>query len=422
VTAQRLAVVLFGRIVGWLERMDASDDPRFVYEADYVSEGSVAVSARLPLRTDPFDPRRVLPYLQGLLPESYDTRLRWAQQLGATPDDAFAMLAAMGWDCPGAVQFCRPDELDGLASRSGDHEPVGDDRIAARLRQLSQDPASWAMPDEHWSLAGQQEKFALAAIDGRWHEAHGAAPTTHIVKPGIGTLRFQALVEHVTMRAVAALGIDVAETRYLRFEDQCAVVVQRFDRAVSDDGSIARLHQEDFCQAVGREPTRKYEQRGGPTLADMVAVVKRHSKDDGADGLALADFLVVNVVAGAPDGHSKNISLLYLPDGGWVAPLYDLATGLGYEKRSVDRTVALSVGGEREVARIRRRQWVKAAETLGLDPDAMCRRVAQLASRFPGAFTSALAELQDAPGADEIESRALPSLEAHCERLLEQLG
>ena len=51
--------------------------------------------------------------------------------------------------------------------------------------------------DEHWSLAGQQEKFALAQLfarDGRamgWAEAKGSAATTHILKPGIGRLHHQ---------------------------------------------------------------------------------------------------------------------------------------------------------------------------------------------------------------------------------------
>ena len=66
------------------------------------------------------------------------------------------------------------------------------------------------MPGEHWSLAGQQEKFALTRLGGEWHEAKGSAATTHIVKPGIKILPHQALIEHVTMRAAAAVGVSTA--------------------------------------------------------------------------------------------------------------------------------------------------------------------------------------------------------------------
>lgn len=101
------------------------------------------------------------------------------------------------------------------------------------------------MPAEHWSLGGQQKKFALARIGGRWNEAHGAAPITHIIKPGIRHLQNQALVEHVTMSAAAALGLDIAASMFVRFEDEWAVAVERFDRYAIDGGEIGRLHQED---------------------------------------------------------------------------------------------------------------------------------------------------------------------------------
>ena len=235
------------------------------------------------------------------------------------------------------MQFCRPDDLAELTGRADEYVSTDEAQIAQRLRNLADEPASWSMPEEHWSLGGQQEKFALAARAGGWFEAHGAAATTHILKPGIRVLRRQALVEHVTMRAAALLGVDTAATTYLRFEDQWAVVVERFDRLTDADGQVQRLHQEDFCQAVGRLPAHKYEARGGPTLADMVGVVQKQSRDQEADKLALADFLIVNVVTGAPDGHAKNVSMLRLADGAWIAPLphaSGAASGSARQRRS----------------------------------------------------------------------------------------
>jgi serine/threonine-protein kinase HipA len=332
------------------------------------------------------------------------------------------MLASMGWDCPGAVQFCRPGDISLLVSRTGDHVEVSEADLARRLRDLRQDPASWTMPAEHWSLGGQQEKFALARIGGRWNEAHGAAPTTHIIKPGIRHLQNQALVEHVTMSAAAALGLDIAASMFVRFEDEWAIAVERFDRYAIDGGEIGRLHQEDFCQALGRMPSAKYEQRGGPTLGDMVRVIRQESTRQESDILALADFLIINVVAGAPDGHSKNISILRSAGNTWIAPLYDLATGLLYDSRDVDRSVAVSVGGERSVARIRQRQWDKAANTLGLPVDLLTARVSHLARDFPKAFDSAVHSSISVPGAEAILDRASKNLTPHCERIVAQLG
>ncbi len=418
---EELLVLLYDEVIGFLLRDSASEDPSFGYLPGYVRGGSVALSARLPITETPYRSERVAPFLAGLLPESRETRARWGSRLGTDEDDLFAMLSLMGWDCPGAVQFCRPEDLEKLSVRESSYVPVDEAGMAQRVRGLVEDPTSWAMPDEHWSLGGQQEKFALASFDGAWYEARGGAPTTHIVKPGIRALHHQALVEHVTMRAAASLGVDIAGNRLMRFEDQWAIVVERFDRFSRDDGSVLRLHQEDFAQALGRLPDRKYESRGGPTLADLVRAVGQQSSSRHDDLLALADFLVINVVTGAPDGHSKNISMLRMPGRSWVAPLYDLATALVYDADRVERTVALSVGGERRLARIYARQWDKAAHVLGLPAEAVKARVAQLAAGFPVAYQAALAEVGDAPGAGEVAERSIPVVQVHCDQIRARL-
>lgn len=417
----RLLVLLYGDVIGVLEREGDGDAPAFTYAPSYAADGEVALSARLPIRQAVFPAERVAPYLAGLLPENAETRALWASRLDADPDDAFAMLAQMGWDCPGAVQFCRENELDALFEQPADYMALDGADIATRLRNLTEQPASWTMPEEHWSLGGQQEKFALAQRDGRWYEAHGAAATTHIIKPGIRHLHSQALIEHVTMAAADALGIDIARTQLARFEDQWAIVVERFDRVTSADNEVIRFHQEDMCQAIGRMPARKYESRGGPQLRDMTALLGKQSSSPHDDLRALADFLVINLVAGAPDGHSKNISMIRAPEGNWIAPLYDLATGLSYDTDKVDRSIAVSIGGERQLSRIGPKQWAKAASILDIDLEQLESRVAYLASRFPTQFEAALAEVQEAPGADAVAARALPAIAEHCSKVLDGL-
>lgn len=419
--SEELLVLLYGEVVGVLQRADAAEGPSFTYLTEYVQDGSVALSARLPIASSPYAPERAGPFLTGLIPEHRDARERWARQLGTADDDVFAMLSQMGWECPGAVQFCRPEDLDRLTSREPTYVEVDEGSIAQRLRDLVADPAVWTMPGEHWSLGGQQEKFALASLDETWYEARGAAATTHIVKPGIKTLHHQALVEHVTMTAAAALDLDIAGTRLMRFEDQWAIVVDRFDRVVDDSRNVFRLHQEDFCQALGRLPDRKYEHKGGPSLVAMVRTLNQQSSDRDDDLLALADFLIINVVAGAPDGHSKNISLIRTPGRTWVAPLYDLATALVYDTDRVERTVAVSVGEERDPARIYGKQWDRAALALALPADLVRARAAHLAATFPDAYQQALSNVSDAPGAVEVADRSIPVVQSHCKGILARL-
>ena len=421
-SAEQLLVLLNGQVVGTLQRDRGHIEPSFAYTSDYVREGTVALSTRLPIQSAVFPPSRVMPFLLGLIPENAAVRERWARRLQVSPDDAFGMLATMGWDCPGAVQFCRPQEMERLAERSGEFVSIDTLAIADRIRSFDRQAAAWTMPEEHWSLGGQQEKFALARIDGNWLEAHGSAATTHIIKPGIASLMHQALVEHLTMRAAAMVSIEVASTEYLQFDDDTwALVVERFDRFIDADRTIHRIHQEDFCQAIGRTPDHKYEERSGPTAGDMAKVIQRESSDLISDRFALADFMIINLIAGAPDGHSKNIALLRMRGGATVAPLFDLATGLAYDSDVVDRKAALAIGGERWASRVYAKQWDKAAATLSIDPDAMRHRVADLAQRFPEAFESAITEANGVAGVDDIAERTIPRLDAHCAVILDHL-
>ncbi|WP_223830481.1 HipA N-terminal domain-containing protein [Nocardiopsis quinghaiensis] len=134
---ERLAVLLSGEVMGYLERAASDEDPTFSYTAEYVRDGEVALSARLPVQRAAHPAQRVKPYLFGLLPENEDARAAWSDQLGVSVDDAFGILAAMGWDCPGAVQFCREEALEELRARDGEHHPISDTGIADRIRALA---------------------------------------------------------------------------------------------------------------------------------------------------------------------------------------------------------------------------------------------------------------------------------------------
>lgn len=423
--AEELVVVLGGQVAGRITRTSVNSDPEFTYDDDYLLRGDVPLSTRLPLGPGRFKAKAVLPFIEGLIPENAETRQRWAERLSAeageaVSDDAFSLLSRMGWDCPGAVQFASPDDLDEMLARGGQVEPTSEAEIEERLRVLRDDSASWSLPDEHWSLPGQQEKFTLVRRDDGWFSATGSAATTHIIKPGIGKMHNQALVEYATMRAADQVGLDIAHVDFTYFGEEPAIVVERFDR-VDVGGEIVRVHQEDFCQAAGRLPNRKYEVHGGPGLDTMARIITEHSSNPIEDRWAVGEFLAVNYIAGAPDGHAKNISLALWPDDTHVAPLYDLATSFPYDQRNPAlRTVALSVGGRREFGRVLGKHWDRAANTLGLDPVRFRHSVRDLASNFPDAFADALREVER-PEADEVRERALPHLQRHIDDLVARL-
>lgn len=416
--AEELTVILAGRKAGTISRVSRYSDPTFTYDEEYLQTGTVPLSTRMPLAPGVASAKRLASFLEGLLPENQTTRQRWATNLAADDASPFALLSKMGWECPGAVQFARTAEVDLMLARADEFEPTSDEQIAERLTNLRLDSAAWTLPEEHWSLAGQQEKFALARRADRWYTANGSAPTTHIFKPGIGRLHHQALVEYATMRAADASGVDVAEVELTHFGDEIALVIERFDR-IDVGGTVRRVHQEDFCQASGRLPANKYEAPNGPGLDDMAGIVRSWSADVRSDRWALADFIAINYVTGAPDGHSKNISLALWPGDTHIAPLYDLATAFPYEG-SAYKSVAVGIGGGRDFGNVLGKHWDRAARTIGIEPEMLRHRVADLAGSFPDAFADVLAELGTGV-AKELRDRAMPRLQAHVEQLTSRL-
>ena len=120
-------------------------------------------------------------------------------------------------------------------------------------------------------------------------------------------------------------------------------ITERYDRFPSDNGEVLRAHQEDFCQALGYGHERKYQEDGGPSFAQCFGMLRDVSSDPATDLQHLLRWQIFNVLAGNSDGHAKNLSLLYTPDGEIrLAPFYDLVCTRAIDR--IDHHLALSVG------------------------------------------------------------------------------
>lgn len=410
----QLAVLLRGQIVGDWSRNHLGQYT-FTYRENYRSTGRIPLSPALPISDTRFGHQAVAAYVEGLLPENPEVRAVWASEL-KTSETAFDLLAAMGRDCVGAVQFAHEDALDELAQRAADYRLVTDTEIGERLAALRATGASWTLPDEHWSLPGVQEKFTLARLGDRWHVARGAAASTHIVKPGVTRLMHQAVLEYATMQVAARLGLTVAATELADFAGETAIVITRFDRYHDLASAVHRLHQVDFCQAMGRMPANKYEERNGPRAAELAAMLRRESARAEQDVRRFSDAVLFNYVVGAPDAHAKNFALLYPPRGGpRMAPLYDLSSALAYEPRAGGydlSSVAMSIGGRRKLGQVLEKNFERHADEMKLDHTERLARVADMAAAVPDAFRSALAGI-DSPAAHDVAGRLLSRLERH---------
>ena len=283
--------------------------------------------------------------------------------------------------------------LSAALERQGDVTWLDEAGVAGRLRDLQQDETSWLGADftGRFSLAGAQAKTALLYENGRWGVPIGSAATTHILKPAIKGLDGHDLNEHLCLRAARNLGMVAATTRIETFEDQSAVVSERYDRAIDGPGWAQRIHQEDLCQATGFGPELKYQSEGWPTSTDIARLLRRVLPGRVADDSVwrFFDALALNWLICGTDAHSKNYAFLLSGAQVRLAPLYDVASALPYKIAVQKMRLAMKFGGSYLLGTRPPTMWQKVALELGLPADAVRERAAALMGKVPDAFADA---------------------------------
>lgn len=359
----------------------------FVYDEPWRQRrNAYPLSLSMPLAAAEHGHDVIEAFLWGLLPDNDRVLDRWARRFQVSARNAFALLSHVGEDCAGAVQFVSPERIDALTNK--EPEPVvwlSEDELAERLRTLREDHAAWRAPRDtgQFSLAGAQPKTALLHENGRWGIPSGRTPTTHILKPPTGEFDGHAENEHFCLKLARRLGLPTASTQVMRFGNEVAIVIERYDRR-RQDGEIHRVHQEDMCQALAVPPIRKYENEGGPGAVEIVDLLRAASSARVDDVATFVDALVFNWLIAGTDAHAKNYSVLIGAGGrARLAPLYDIASALPYDdmdQRALK--LAMRVGGEYRLRDISVRDWRRLADRLRLPADGVLSRIEDLAAQL----------------------------------------
>ena len=407
-----------GRFVGRLRR-EGSGAIDFQYDAAWLAwDNALPVSMSLPLREDRFVGDPVVAVFDNLLPDSDAIRRRLAERVRADGYDAYSLLAAVGRDCVGALQFLpegdEPAPVGGIEGR-----PISDAEIEAILNDLEARPLGVDESDEfRISLAGAQEKTALLNWGGQWQIPHGATATTHILKPEIGRrgngidLSLSVENEHLCMLLTTALGLPTARTEIRQFGDQRALVIERFDRLYTRDGRLLRLPQEDCCQALSVPPHRKYEPDGGPGMRRVLDLLQGSDEPE-ADRRFFLKAQITFWLLGATDGHAKNFSIRLLPGGRFrMTPLYDVMSAQpNVDAGEIPRNrmkLAMGVGNNRHyvIDTILPRHFFQTAERSGVANALVQGIFDELAAQAPVALDSVLNALPEGFPIKAIEAIA----------------
>ncbi|RLB54111.1 MAG: type II toxin-antitoxin system HipA family toxin, partial [Deltaproteobacteria bacterium] len=319
-----------GHIVGlWKRAKNGAHS--FAYASEWLqSRFATPISLSLPLSSGSYVGAEVSTFFDNLLPDNPDIRRRMQSVLGADTVQPFDLLAAAGADCVGALQLLGTPDMPEV--RRVEATRVSDADIATVLRAYRAHPLGMASEDGDFriSMAGAQEKTALLWYENRWHRPRASTPTSHVFKLPIGRIEHAGMDlgasvpnEWLCSRIAAALGLPVARAEMKRFDGVAVLVVERFDRRWSDDGTwLIRLPQEDLCQALGVPPGRKYEADGGPGMVQIMDLLLQ-SLQPHDDRRTFFRANVVFWLLGAIDGHAKNFSVFLHPAGRiQLTPLY----------------------------------------------------------------------------------------------------
>lgn len=397
---QSLAVWMNGERVGYWNRVQGNYE--WIYDQSWVeSPRGRPLSLSLPFLPGNAAHRGevVLSYFENLLPDRPEVRNRLRDRFRASSAGAFDLLAEIGRDCIGAVQLLKPEE-NPPDVRKIEGQALSDEEISRQLATAGGlSIPGMDVEDFRISLAGAQEKTAFLKYKGKWCKPMNATPSTHIFKLPLGGTAGMELDlsgslenEYLCSRILTELGIPAASTEIASFGKRKALVVERFDRQLSADGSwIIRLPVEDFCQISGLPPEKKYERDGGPGI-DWGLKMLSGSEEASENQQTFLKAQILFWLLAASDGHAKNFSIFIGPGGTYqLAPLYDVISvypwmGKGENQIASQKLkMAMAVRGKNVHYRwesIQRRHWEEIASKHGLKP-AVDPFFSELSQRVP---------------------------------------
>ena len=376
--ARTLAVFLDRERVGQLTQ-DNSGHMTFQYGEQWLGRpGRTPLSQSLPLGEKPFTQKECRGFFGGILPEESNRKVI-ARILGISDRNDFAMLERIGGECAGAISFLPADEI--FPENDDRYRELTDEELASILRELPRRPLMAGEDGIRLSLAGAQDKIPVRLDSGSIAIPRGSAPSSHVLKPAIATYEGIVFNEASCLALASACGLNAAPVEIGNVENIDYLLCQRYDRVKGEDGRVRRLHQEDFCQALGIPSEMKYQSEGGPSLARCFDLIRKASSSPALDLLALLDAVIFNLLIGNNDAHAKNFSLLYLPNGSVrLAPLYDLVATVFYPELT-DR-MAMKIGRQPRSALVGPQDIDRFAAATGLGAAQTRARIPMLAGRL----------------------------------------
>jgi serine/threonine-protein kinase HipA len=416
-----LEVWLFTDRVGSLALVDGRLS--FRYAPGWLAQpGAAALSASLPLQGEPFDDRWTRPFFAGLLPEGKMRRLI-AQQFQVSGQNDFALLDRIGGECAGAVTLLEPGQALRAPAQSDDVQWLSDEALLAILDELPRRPMLAGTDGLRLSLAGAQDKLPVVFDGARIGLPRHGTPSSHILKPAIQGGEGSVVNEAFCLALAEAMQLSPAKAQVHAVGDRRFLLVGRYDRVADAQGRRQRIHQEDFCQALGVVPEMKYQNEGGPDFAQCFALLRRVTRPSAPQVLRLLDCVIFNALIGNHDAHAKNFSLLYASEQSGqaplLAPLYDTLSTVVYA--DLTPKMAMKIGSKYKFSEVCARHWDQFADSVGLAKAQTRKRILALAKSLPATARKLQSDARHGFSDDAVIERIVDLLEQRCALTIRRL-
>jgi serine/threonine-protein kinase HipA len=416
--ANKLDVWLFTEHVGTLGLVNGRLG--FEYAPEWLHRpNAMALSCSLPLQKEPFDDHIARPFFAGLLPEGKMRQLI-AQQLHVSGQNEFALLDHLGGECAGAVTFLEQGTALPQRPHGDDVQWLTDEELVGILDELPHRPMLAGKDGLRLSLAGAQDKLPVIFNGTRIGLPLNGTPSSHILKPAIQAVEASVTNEGFCMALAEAMYLKPARALIHKVGDREFLLVERYDRIVDSQGNRQRLHQEDFCQALGVVSEMKYQNEGGPNLAQCFDLVRRVTRPSAPHVLRLLDYVIFNALIGNHDAHGKNFSLLYSAKGPVLSPFYDTLSTAVYPKLALK--MAMKIGSKYKFTEVYARHWEQFAQEAGLAKPQAKKRILNLAKSLPVAARQLQANPQKGFAQHKLVEQIIELIEQRCTLAIARLS